>query len=1815
MNTCKRFPLTLLIIVLLFSNTMIVSSVSAAGGEQKSANLLLGDFDTGFESGYSPFVVSSTTTGGSQAIVQINGNPALELRDASLGSNATSLFTAKLSSGALFNRINEIYSMPIGTAPIAFVYEFKLERRAVSSKPVAKDVNTSIQFGNYDNVLIPRFPTVNTQIAGTSAYLHDEPEGSEILEEINDEDLPGYRFEIIPNGGERKISNIEFRFSVRTDTNGTDEAYAIDDLAVYEIIPEAIVDTQEPTAPTNLAVPVQTDTTANLSWSPSTDNSGVTAYRIYQNGSYKGAVIGSITSYKIKGLTPNTAYSFEVKARDGAGNESAASNAVSITTNASVGNLPMPYGNMDIGSVGVAGNAAYEQSNGVITIRASGADIWGRDDSFHYVYRPWTGDGEIIARVSSFGATHAAAKAGVMIRESLSSSSKQALMAVSPTSGLLFQRRVETGGDSTNTSGVNVTSPYWVKLVREDQTISAYSSADGIVWKLVGQQQIAMSQDIYVGLAVSSHVNAQLATATFDQVVVQRIQPEQVVIKKAELTDPTGLYVLDSNVPAVPTVSVALKNRRSVGAVGLVKAKILSREQDTVWEESIPFEMSAFELKQLTIPTMALTEANYYVLHLEVLEEGVAPTGQITQLPFGILHPPHKGVKEDSMFGLGLTSTGDQAIMKQIAQKIGVKWRRGIIAVDPPIVNPSPGVYWGATEIAKARQEVLDWQSYGVSLLGMINYNMSWNVSPGPNGETLSRHQNRPLDMAAHVEMVYNSIAPMQDLVKNWELWNEPWVHGWTWKTGDSQDYRDMTKMIWERVKPEYPDVKLIGGGSTSYQRDVVYAKGSTNVGYLDGSTNHAYGLPDPSMLAYVKLQKYMDDNWSLGAGEGEIWQTELGNAETLQLAYLPQKEQKYGVARTVAPIYLLNKLGAGDTPIHTFWFALSYDKGFSGDTLNIYDGKAPKPAVIAYSTMSHFLEDSELVEELYPQSKSAWGFLFERDDGKATAALYSDKEYKGTLTLNDAQNIKVYDYLGKLVGDGSNGTITVALNPWETHYIVSDLTPQALKMKLTTASFDFEKPLIISPLSFIEPVRANGTNIDIQVENATATALSGQLNIVAPTGWTLQTNTVQVGPLQPGEKVIVSFPATQTAVSEINRYLIDYSFDVYDSSSNVVHTQQGKQTIQVAYAPKKTIAVDGDVNDWSDVLPVTMISNGSKDYLEALLDPSKADEIINNPQSFENVIYKVKTAWDDDYFYFQADVPDENQSSPMKFTDNPYGFAFNSDSVQLSFDTIENNPDDLLLGDLHYNKALGSYMDYLFVGTLAQGGVPELHRQTAPGTNMQTYYPTNANFTSVMGPMDIAEIDGTEGRMKVVRDDVARKTVYEISVAWEAIPELRAELVQLANKQVHEGNFAFAINDTGTNGKGTSFWTKEVGQVQSGAYAFAPFWGTGAKDRGGSLVPRWGFKNDSPANTMDSTLLQLNSADGVYSDNTTLTAVLTNAEGNPISGQTVTYSVVGGSELGSAVTDETGIARLVYQVLLATDAGLESTAIPIQVTFAGSGSYPSAVDQNVLTVTKEAASVIYSGTTFATQGMSVNLAANVIQQQDSELGELQGLPMKLELFRLDADGSRASVSQAVYQTDASGAVQTITNLEAGLYELEATLLPNPLYQIHEALSTIAVAGAPSQIKVNGQVELADPSLFRGNGNGHGNGNGNGHGNGNGNNKLQIKADLSTNANGTVQGELRLKANQMGFELELQAFDWVIVNGQSAYLQGAATRQGETYTVLIMLRDNSRSHGQQQGALVDVTVWKQTQDQQEVFLQSVGDTFNGSIQLRSGRTQ
>ena len=126
-------------------------------------------------------------------------------------------------------------------------------------------------------------------------------------------------------------------------------------------------DTTPPSTPSGLKVLLTGTTQIALGWNPSTDNTGVTAYQIFRNGSLVGTV--GLSRYLASGLAPGASYTFQVRALDAAGNQSPASTSLSARA-ATVGR----------GSTGTVSGVAYTQagaqlSSGTVTLTSAGGAV------------------------------------------------------------------------------------------------------------------------------------------------------------------------------------------------------------------------------------------------------------------------------------------------------------------------------------------------------------------------------------------------------------------------------------------------------------------------------------------------------------------------------------------------------------------------------------------------------------------------------------------------------------------------------------------------------------------------------------------------------------------------------------------------------------------------------------------------------------------------------------------------------------------------------------------------------------------------------------------------------------------------------------------------------------------------------------------------------------------------------------------------------------------------------------------------------------------------------------------------------------------------------------------------------------------------------------------------------------------------------------------------------------------------------------------------------------------------------------------------
>lgn len=219
------------------------------------------------------------------------------------------------------------------------------------------------------------------------------------------------------------------------------------------------------------------------------------------------------TSYEDSSVQPGTLYFYTATATDGA--------TTSADSPMTVGMLggDSTWASRDITAKGEAGSV--RESNGMFLVKGSGSDVWGTKDEFRFVYKKLSGSGTITTKVESVQKTSASAKAGIMIRESLAGNSKYAFAFVTPSQGTAFQQRTTTGGSAAGVGGTTgLTAPYWLRLTRSGDFISASQSVDGVTWTGLGSTTISMTNDVWVGMAVCSVDNTTLNQSVFSQISV-----------------------------------------------------------------------------------------------------------------------------------------------------------------------------------------------------------------------------------------------------------------------------------------------------------------------------------------------------------------------------------------------------------------------------------------------------------------------------------------------------------------------------------------------------------------------------------------------------------------------------------------------------------------------------------------------------------------------------------------------------------------------------------------------------------------------------------------------------------------------------------------------------------------------------------------------------------------------------------------------------------------------------------------------------------------------------------------------------------------------------------------------------------------------------------------------------------------------------------------------------------------------------------------------------------------------------------------------
>ena len=183
-------------------------------------------------------------------------------------------------------------------------------------------------------------------------------------------------------------------------------------------------------------------------------------------------------------------------------------------------------GHGDVGAPKIAGRAGHDPAAQEYTISAAGVNMWGPRDELHLAWKRLKGDFILQARLRFVGkGTDPHRKAGVIVRTSLDDDSPYA-DAVVHGDGLTSLQFRRTKGAATEESRSEVKGADVVQLERRGTTLTMSAARFGDLFTTTEVKDLALGDDVYVGLFVCSHNPEVVETAVFDDVRIVRPSPE-----------------------------------------------------------------------------------------------------------------------------------------------------------------------------------------------------------------------------------------------------------------------------------------------------------------------------------------------------------------------------------------------------------------------------------------------------------------------------------------------------------------------------------------------------------------------------------------------------------------------------------------------------------------------------------------------------------------------------------------------------------------------------------------------------------------------------------------------------------------------------------------------------------------------------------------------------------------------------------------------------------------------------------------------------------------------------------------------------------------------------------------------------------------------------------------------------------------------------------------------------------------------------------------------------------------------------------------
>jgi hypothetical protein len=418
-------------------------------------------------------------------------------------------------------------------------------------------------------------------------------------------------------------------------------------------------------------------------------------------------------------------------------------------------------------------------------------------------------------------------------------------------------------------------------------------------------------------------------------------------------------------------------------------------------------------------------------ISLEIPGQEVAPV-----LAAWVATSKEKGdatLEPESPFGMGLYlnryggDAGGLALMEraaQMARDAGVKWSREDFS-------------WGRIERQRGQ---FDWTYYdnlvacarrnGITVYAIVGYWTRWTKPYTSEGID---------DYAKFLKVM---VQRYQKEIKQWEIWNEPNIFFWD---GPKDLYAELLIKSYAAIKEIDPGAQVLGLSTAGIDRKFISRMLELKTPF-DILTIHPY-RSQLNDLAFIDDLKKVSDQVKLPDGQRRpVWLTEMGWAthtphNTLRQDFAANTLRAQ--AELIARSYLC-AIVSGVEP-RTFWYDFRNDGDdpiyFEHQMGIVYNDFRPKPAYVAYATLTHLLRGKRLFGPIpAPQGVLAFNFRPAAGSSGETIALWSPQADTRVELPSTAQQItringigeesKLKVQFGKLIVDLKKGTPIYLLIP-----------------------------------------------------------------------------------------------------------------------------------------------------------------------------------------------------------------------------------------------------------------------------------------------------------------------------------------------------------------------------------------------------------------------------------------------------------------------------------------------------------------------------------------------------------------------------------------------------------------------------------------------------------------------------------------------------------------------------------------------------------------------------------------------------------------